>query len=77
MLQRDPAGRTCPDCREELNEIIPLDSNGTCHGCGACYGKVKDVAKTFGRLGGQATSEAKAAAARENGRLGGRPKEKK
>ena len=40
-LQRDPAGRTCPQCTEELNESIPLDANGTCHSCGSCYGKVQ------------------------------------
>ena len=38
-LQRDPAGRTCPLCIEDLGESIPLDSNGTCHGCGSCFGK--------------------------------------
>lgn len=37
-LQRDPAGRYCPDCAVELQESIPLDSNGTCHGCGSCFG---------------------------------------
>ena len=35
------------------------------------------TAAQFGRLGGKATSEAKAKAARENGKLGGWPKGKK
>ena len=38
-LVRDPAGRTCPECADGLGEILPLDSNGTCHGCGSNYGK--------------------------------------
>ena len=33
-------------------------------------------AKALGRLGGKKTSEAKAAAARENGKKGGRPSKK-
>jgi hypothetical protein len=32
------------------------------------------AAQQLGRLGGKKTSEAKSAAARENGKLGGRPK---
>jgi hypothetical protein len=32
-VQRSPSGRWCPDCAE------PLDINGTCHGCGSCFGK--------------------------------------
>ena len=35
------------------------------------------AAVALGRLGGKATSEAKAAAARANGKLGGRPKKPK
>jgi len=35
------------------------------------------AAQQLGRLGGKATSEAKAAAARANGKLGGRPKKPK
>ena len=35
----DPAGRTCPDCFEEIDEVIPLDENGTCYGCGRNFGK--------------------------------------
>ena len=35
------------------------------------------AAQQLGRLGGHKTSEAKAAAARENGAKGGRPKTKK
>ena len=35
------------------------------------------AAQKLGRLGGKKTSEAKAAAARENGAKGGRPKTKK
>lgn len=38
-LQRDPAGRNCPQCALDLAETIPLDAEGTCHGCGANYGK--------------------------------------
>lgn len=38
-LMPDPAGRTCPVCADDLGETIPLDSNGTCHGCGNNYGK--------------------------------------
>jgi hypothetical protein len=38
-LQRDPDGRTCTYCQEDLGETIPLDSNGICHGCGANFGK--------------------------------------
>lgn len=34
------------------------------------------AAQALGRLGGRKTSEAKAAAARENGKRGGRPKKK-
>ena len=34
------------------------------------------AAQQLGRLGGLARSEAKASAARENGKLGGRPKKK-
>jgi len=34
-------------------------------------------AQALGRLGGQAKSAAKAAAAKENGKRGGRPKKKK
>lgn len=35
------------------------------------------AAQQLGRLGGKSTSEAKAAASRENGKLGGRPKKQK
>ena len=35
------------------------------------------AAQSLGRLGGLAKSDAKAAAVRENGKLGGRPKKKK
>lgn len=35
------------------------------------------AAQQLGRLGGKATSEAKAEAARKNGAKGGRPKKKK
>jgi len=35
---------------------------------------IKERAKQMGRLGGKKTSKAKAAAARANGKLGGRPK---
>ena len=35
------------------------------------------AAQSLGRLGGLAKSEAKAAAVRENGKLGGRPKKPK
>lgn len=35
------------------------------------------AAVMLGRRGGKATSDAKAAAARENGKLGGRPRKKK
>ena len=35
------------------------------------------AAQSLGRLGGLAKSKAKAAAVRENGKLGGRPKKKK
>ena len=38
-LQRDPAGRYCSRCSEEIAEDIPLDINGTCHGCGSNFGK--------------------------------------
>jgi predicted SprT family Zn-dependent metalloprotease len=38
-LERDPAGRNCPECELQLSETIPLDINGTCHGCGCCFGK--------------------------------------
>jgi hypothetical protein len=38
-MQRDPAGRYCPDCPQEIGEDIPLDINGTCHGCGSNFGK--------------------------------------
>lgn len=39
QVKPDPAGRTCSDCRADLDEVIPLDENGICHGCGANYGK--------------------------------------
>jgi hypothetical protein len=35
---------------------------------------VSQAAATLGRLGGQSRSQAKVAAARQNGKLGGRPK---
>lgn len=35
------------------------------------------AAQTLGRLGGKVKSKAKAKAARDNGKLGGRPKRKK
>lgn len=44
-LQRDPAGRYCPDCAEDLGEDIPLDINGTCHGCGRCHGRQSDATR--------------------------------
>lgn len=41
-------------------------------------GRMKNpAAQSLGRLGGLAKSEAKAAAVRENGKLGGRPKKPK
>jgi hypothetical protein len=38
---------------------------------------MNSAAQSLGRLGGQAKSEAKTLTARENGKLGGRPKGKK
>lgn len=39
--------------------------------------KVSSAAATLGRLGGSVKSEAKSTAARENGKLGGRPRKEK
>src|SRR6266550_3316382 len=39
----------CEDCWNDLNESIPLDINGTCHGCGRCYGKIRDKVPSRGR----------------------------
>jgi len=41
------------------------------------FGSRQWMATEMGRVGGKATSEAKAAAARKNGRLGGRPRKVK
>lgn len=52
---------------------IWYDADGKRHESLVDDDQVQDAAESLGRQGGESTSAAKAAAARENGKLGGRP----
>lgn len=64
MMSQNPRAKrsiTCPFCK----------------GVFFRYESATHLAELLGKLGGKVKSEAKAAAARENGKKGGRPRKKK